>query len=109
CAAALYPGRELRHLVSIEETTCSADFSSQQRRLCSKAVPSETESDQAVVVRPYRAVLIRIGIKREVVGRERADPPSAAHVWCHQSRNHAGRPFSGHYAGPQAMTGVGCD
>jgi hypothetical protein len=47
--------------------------------------------DQTVVVRPYGAVLVRIGIEGGVLGRERTDAPTAQHIRLHQPLDDARR------------------
>src|SRR5678816_56816 len=47
------------------------------RALGGKSVAAEAERDDAVVVRPHRASLIRERVERRVVGRQGANPPAA--------------------------------
>ena len=79
------------------------------RRLRSKAVQLEPHRNDGVVVRPDGAGLIVVRIECAVVGGQGANAPSGPHVRRHQALDHPLCALGRHDAGPQAMTGVGCN
>ena len=74
-----------------------------------EAVAAEAQRDDPVVVRPYRAVLVGIGIIGGVVGRKCPDAPAAPHVRFHQPLDHLGGAVGRHDARPQALARIGGD
>ncbi len=87
----------------------AADVARDVSGLGAEAISFETKRDQAVVVRPDRAVLIGIRIVGRMFAGQRAYAPARIHVGRHQPRHHARGAVRRDDAGPQQMAGIGGD
>src|SRR5262245_50330448 len=110
CAGpALDAGVELRQPVADEIARRLRDVARHPRRLGGESVAPETERDDAIVVRPHRAALVREGVVGGVRGRQRPDAPAAPQIGLEEAPHDAGGALAARNATPQAMAGVGCD
>src|SRR5262245_21656632 len=89
-----------------EVTGRLADVASDHRRLLAESVAFEAHGDDAIVVRPHRAVLIREGIVSRVSLRQRADAPAAPHIRFQESPHNSLGAIRANNAAPKKMTGV---
>lgn len=74
-AVALHACIQLRQLVQHKVTPCLAHVARNLCRLRREAGTSEAERNDAIVMRPHGAVLLRVGIIRRMAGGEGADAP----------------------------------
>src|SRR5262252_548664 len=100
---------QLRQAMAHEVTGCLADVARDACRLGREAVALEAEGDDAVVVRPHRAELVRERVVSGIFRRKRANTPAAPHVWLEQALNDSRGVLGTGDAAPQAMTSVGDD
>src|SRR5262249_6077042 len=77
-------GIKFRHLVEGEIPCRRADVAGNARRLYGKAIAPKAHGDDAVVVGPYRAILVGVGVVGRTFRREHADAPVGPHVALHQ-------------------------
>ena len=78
-------------------------------QLLVQAVAHEAQGEAAMFDRPYRAAMVTVGIKRGMIGRQRADSPTGEQIGSHQSlRSGQSMPFF-HNAAGQQVPRIGCD
>src|SRR5581483_7278488 len=91
------------HLMLHKVTARIGYITSDLSGLGSKSVSTKTMCDKGIVVRPNRSVLVGKRIIGWVVRRQRADPPSAPHVWSHQTFHDCAGTIRPHDSRPEAM------
>ena len=99
-------GIEFREAMKDEVTGCPADVAGHLRRLVSEPVALETHRDDAVVVRPHRAILIRERVVSRVLLGQGPDAPAAPHVRFEQAPHDPLGPVRADDAAPEEMAGV---
>src|SRR5579863_10205128 len=100
---------EFRHLVAHEVAGRAADVAGDAVRLFDESIAAKAQCDDAVVVRPYCAVLVGMRIVGGVVGRKRPYAPAPPHARFHQPLDHLRGAIGRHDARPQTLAGVGGD
>ena len=82
-------GVELRKAMEHEVAGRGADAAGTHGRFFVEPITLETHRDDAVVMRPHGAILIRERVVSRVRRREGADAPAAPHVRFEQAPHHA--------------------
>src|SRR5437870_6560369 len=73
-----------------------------------EAVSFEAESNDAIVVRPYRPALVRKRVKGGVKGRQRPNAPPRPHVGLEKSIGYPTSMLRAGDSAPEAVTSIRC-